>query len=128
MKAKTNLNSINFFDQDQLKRYPVAMKTFNEWLGEYSMAISWSHTVGSTMFLCLPIEMQIGVILRFIDEHQFERYQPYCSGYYEYSIVDLTVTESIINWFTGFIQQYDKHHNPDHLVTNPIDDTDDLPF
>jgi hypothetical protein len=134
MEAKTNLNKTNFFTEDLSTRYPVAMKVFKDWIDQYKIAVNWNTIFndqedytgtpgGAPKFHDMPFEMQIGILVRFIDEHNDDY-----NYYREYFTDDLTVSDSVINWVGNFLKFYDKQHNPDHLVTNPPGEEDDLPF
>ena len=135
--AKTNLNKTNFFTEDLRARYPVAMKTFAEWIDQYKIAMEWNVIFndqedytgtpgGAPKFHDLPFEMQVGILVRFIDEHNPSDLSLHY--FQEYYTQDLTDTTSVINWFANFLCWYDKDNNPDHLLTNPPGEEDDLPF
>ncbi len=120
MEAKQNLNKQNFFDEATAK-LPVAIRLFDNWLNEYALATGWNDN-----FVSLSFEMQLGVIIRFVDEHnESDFHHQYFQDYYTH---DLTNTEAVMGWFFSFLSNYDQQHNPDHLITNPPGEEDDLPF
>jgi len=126
MEAKTNLNKQNFFDEDIRAKYPVAMKVFTDWFDKYTDAIGWTDLFGKVYLIDIPFEMQVGILVRFIDEHNPSDLSLHY--FQEYYTQDLTDTTSVINWFANFLCWYDKDNNPDHLLTNPPGEEDDLPF
>lgn len=117
-----NINKENFFNEVE-KKFPVAYKMFDEWV-----------TNGKTPTLLrylwfdeLPFLFQVGVIVKFIDDHNTG--EDYSSYYTEWYTSELLNIDGMINAFSGFLQYLDELNNPDHRLTNPIiESDDDLPF
>lgn len=73
-----NLNKDNFWNEIEQK-YPVQFKYFSEWIDNYKESVGWDSLFGNNIdavhykqhqikFHDIPLEMQLGVILRFAGE------------------------------------------------------------
>ena len=65
MKGLTKEN----FWNEMYEQYPEAMKMFCTWIDEYKEEVGWDWVFSpSVKFHDVPLEMQVGIIVRFIDE------------------------------------------------------------
>lgn len=64
-----NLNKENFWNALEQK-YPVAMQRFKEWIDAYKNEVDWSELFAEyeVKLHDIPIEMQLGILLRFVAE------------------------------------------------------------
>lgn len=70
-----NLNKENFWDV-LMEKHPKAMKEFCEWIDKYKAANAWPLLFSGDQikFHDLPIDMQLGIILWFIEEKEGETF------------------------------------------------------
>lgn len=67
-KPFEKLSKENFWDELAI-RFPAASKIFFIWLEQWKAKVKWKTMFFVTKFYDVPIEMQYGIILQFIVEH-----------------------------------------------------------
>lgn len=70
----TNLNKENFFNA-LMESNPKATKEFCDWIDKYKETVNWQHLFATGprrdfKFHHLPFDMQIGILLRYIEEKE----------------------------------------------------------
>lgn len=63
-----NINKENFFN-GMMEKYPKATQQFCDWVDKYKDEVNWNfHFHEDAKFHTIPVEMQKGIIHRFVKE------------------------------------------------------------
>lgn len=69
----------HIFWEDIFKKYPKASEKFSNWIDQYKKEVNWSFLFSDEVykseaskikFDIIPIEMQIGILIRFFQEQE----------------------------------------------------------